>query len=92
MKILVTAGNTQTVIDRVRCITNVFSGRTGAQIAAEAFERGHAVTLVTSHPEVLTTVPAVTRIFTALPPGSRFHEDRMRPRLSPGRRPGPRRR
>lgn len=59
MKILVTAGNTQTTIDQVRCITNVFSGRTGAQIAAEAFERGHAVTLLTSHPEVLASVPAV---------------------------------
>ena len=59
MKILVTAGNTQTLIDHVRCITNVFSGRTGAQIAAEAFERGHAVTLLTSHPEVLETVRAL---------------------------------
>jgi phosphopantothenate---cysteine ligase (CTP) len=59
VKILVTAGNTQSVIDQVRCITNVFSGRTGAQIAAEAFERGHAVTLLTSHPEVLTSVPGV---------------------------------
>jgi phosphopantothenate-cysteine ligase/phosphopantothenoylcysteine decarboxylase/phosphopantothenate--cysteine ligase len=59
VKILVTAGNTQTVIDQVRCITNVFSGRTGAQIAAEAFERGHAVTLLTSHPEVLASVPGV---------------------------------
>jgi phosphopantothenate-cysteine ligase/phosphopantothenoylcysteine decarboxylase/phosphopantothenate--cysteine ligase len=59
VKILVTAGNTQTVIDQVRCITNVFSGRTGAQIAAEAFDRGHTVTLLTSHPEVLASVPAV---------------------------------
>ena len=59
MKILVTAGNTQTTIDQVRCITNVFSGRTGAQIAAEAFDRGHAVTLLTSHPEVLASVPGV---------------------------------
>jgi phosphopantothenate-cysteine ligase/phosphopantothenoylcysteine decarboxylase/phosphopantothenate--cysteine ligase len=59
VKILVTAGNTQTLIDRVRCITNVFSGRTGAQIAVEAFERGHAVTLLTSHPEVLERTPAV---------------------------------
>jgi phosphopantothenate-cysteine ligase/phosphopantothenoylcysteine decarboxylase/phosphopantothenate--cysteine ligase len=46
------------MIDRVRCITNVFSGRTGAQIAGEAFERGHTVTLLTSHPEVLGAVPA----------------------------------
>lgn len=54
MKILVTAGNTQTPIDRVRCITNIFTGRTGATIACEAAARGHAVTLFTSHPD---TVP-----------------------------------
>jgi phosphopantothenoylcysteine synthetase/decarboxylase len=54
MNVLVTAGNTQTPIDRVRCITNVFSGRTGARVAAEAAVRGHAVTLLTSHPEVVT--------------------------------------
>jgi phosphopantothenate---cysteine ligase (CTP) len=58
MNILVTAGNTQTPVDRVRCITNVFSGRTGAQIAARAFDRGHAVALLTSHPEVLASLPA----------------------------------
>jgi phosphopantothenate-cysteine ligase/phosphopantothenoylcysteine decarboxylase/phosphopantothenate--cysteine ligase len=57
MNILVTAGNTRTPIDRVRCITNVFSGRTGAQIAATAFDRGYAVTLLTSHPEVLAAIP-----------------------------------
>jgi phosphopantothenate---cysteine ligase (CTP) len=59
VKILVTAGNTQAMIDRVRCITNVFSGRTGAQIATEAFERGYTVTLLTSHPDVLGSMPAV---------------------------------
>ncbi|MBX9579057.1 MAG: bifunctional phosphopantothenoylcysteine decarboxylase/phosphopantothenate synthase [Gemmataceae bacterium] len=59
MNVLVTAGNTQTPIDRVRCITNVFSGRTGAQVAAAAFDRGHTVTLLTSHPDVLAAVPAV---------------------------------
>lgn len=53
MKILVTAGNTQTPIDEVRCITNIFSGRTGAQIAMEAHRRGHEVTLLTSHPDVI---------------------------------------
>jgi phosphopantothenate-cysteine ligase/phosphopantothenoylcysteine decarboxylase/phosphopantothenate--cysteine ligase len=58
MNVLVTAGNTQTPVDRVRCITNVFSGRTGAQVAAAAFDRGHAVTLLTSHPDVLAAVPA----------------------------------
>jgi phosphopantothenoylcysteine synthetase/decarboxylase len=53
MKILVTAGNTQAPIDRVRCITNIFTGRTGAQIALEAHRRRHHVVLLTSHPEVV---------------------------------------
>ncbi len=53
MRVLVTAGNTQVPIDRVRCITNVFTGRTGARLALHAGERGHAVTLLTSHPEVI---------------------------------------
>jgi phosphopantothenoylcysteine synthetase/decarboxylase len=50
MHVLVTAGNTQVFIDRVRCLTNVFTGRTGARVAAEADGRGHAVTLLTSTP------------------------------------------
>src|SRR3954468_21939469 len=58
MNLLVTAGNTRTPVDRVRCITNVFSGRTGAQIAAHAHDRAHSVTLFTSHPEVLDKIPA----------------------------------
>ncbi|HSQ54202.1 MAG TPA: phosphopantothenoylcysteine decarboxylase [Gemmata sp.] len=58
MNILVTAGNTQTPVDRVRCITNVFSGRTGAHIAARGYDRGHTVVLLTSHPEVLDAIPA----------------------------------
>jgi phosphopantothenate-cysteine ligase/phosphopantothenoylcysteine decarboxylase/phosphopantothenate--cysteine ligase len=58
MRILVTAGNTQTPIDRVRAITNVFSGRTGTRIAVRAFDRGHSVTLLTSHPEVLAESPS----------------------------------
>lgn len=53
MNILVTAGNTQTPIDQVRCITNIFSGRTGTRIAVEAARRGHAVTLLTSRPEIV---------------------------------------
>ncbi len=53
MRIFVTAGNTQVLIDRVRCITNIFTGRTGAGIALEAHRRGHDVTLATSHPEVI---------------------------------------
>lgn len=53
MRILVTAGNTQTPIDAVRCITNIFTGRTGTRIALEAARRGHRVVLLTSHPEVV---------------------------------------
>jgi phosphopantothenate-cysteine ligase/phosphopantothenoylcysteine decarboxylase/phosphopantothenate--cysteine ligase len=53
MKILITTGNTQTPIDQVRCITNIFTGRTGTRIALQAHERGHAVCLLTSHPEVV---------------------------------------
>lgn len=34
MRVLVTAGATQVPIDRVRAITNVFTGRTGTQVAA----------------------------------------------------------
>jgi phosphopantothenoylcysteine synthetase/decarboxylase len=53
MNILITAGNTQTPIDRVRCITNVFTGRTGGGIALACHDRGHYVTLLTSHPETV---------------------------------------
>ena len=53
MNLLVTAGNTQTPIDRVRAITNIFTGRTGSNIALHALARGHTVTLLTSHPEVI---------------------------------------
>jgi phosphopantothenate-cysteine ligase/phosphopantothenoylcysteine decarboxylase/phosphopantothenate--cysteine ligase len=57
MNLLVTAGNTQTPIDRVRCITNIFSGRTGARIAWAAHDRGHAVMLLTSQPQVVAELP-----------------------------------
>jgi phosphopantothenate---cysteine ligase (CTP) len=56
MRILVTAGNTQVPIDRVRVITNVFTGRTGTLIALEAVKRDHEVTLLTSHPELLSVL------------------------------------
>src|SRR5262245_7820266 len=53
MKILVTAGNTLVPIDRVRGITNIFTGRTGASIAVCGHDRGHDVTLLTSHPDLV---------------------------------------
>jgi phosphopantothenoylcysteine synthetase/decarboxylase len=52
MNILVTAGNTQAPIDRVRAITNIFTGRTGTSIALAGHQHGHQVTLLTSHPEL----------------------------------------
>jgi len=52
MKFLVTAGNTQTPLDRVRCITNIFTGQTGTRIAREAHARGHDLCLLTSHPNL----------------------------------------
>jgi phosphopantothenoylcysteine synthetase/decarboxylase len=54
MRLLVTAGSTQTPIDQVRCITTPFSGRTGTGIALRARDRGHFVTLLTSHPAVVS--------------------------------------
>ena len=56
MNILVTAGNTHVPIDRVRVITNIFTGRTGAAIAVHAHARRHTVTLLTSHPEAVATI------------------------------------
>jgi phosphopantothenoylcysteine synthetase/decarboxylase len=53
MNILITAGNTQTPIDRVRSITNIFTGRTGGGIALACHDRGHEVTLLTAHPEAV---------------------------------------
>jgi phosphopantothenoylcysteine synthetase/decarboxylase len=61
MNILVTAGNTLVPIDRVRGITNIFTGRTGAAIARRAWERGHHVTLLTSHPETAENQPSSER-------------------------------
>jgi phosphopantothenoylcysteine synthetase/decarboxylase len=46
LSILITAGNTIVPIDRVRCITNIFTGRTGLGIALTAYQRGHHVHLL----------------------------------------------
>jgi phosphopantothenate---cysteine ligase (CTP) len=72
MNILITAGNTLVPIDQVRCITNIFSGRTGALIAVHAHERGHRVTLLTSHPE------AVAELDRPAPTGERWKLFRYR--------------
>ena len=66
MHILVTAGNTLVPIDRVRCITNIFTGRTGTAIALHCRDQGHEVCLLTSHPDLVsrmreTGTPAADR-------------------------------
>lgn len=53
MNLLITAGSTQSSIDRMRCVTSVFTGRTGTAIARTAWGRGHTVTLATSRPDAL---------------------------------------
>ncbi len=71
MNFFITAGNTLSMIDQVRCVTNIFSGRTGASIAQAAWGRGHRVTLTTSHPEALAefgiNFRALPERFTVLP-------------------------
>ena len=53
MNLLVTAGNTLVLIDRVRCLTNVFTGRTGAAIALEGQRRqGQERSGIGGHPQL----------------------------------------
>lgn len=49
MKVLVTAGVTRVMIDKVRCITSIFTGRTGDWIAKYFFNQGDEVVLITSN-------------------------------------------
>src|SRR5262245_228959 len=71
MRLLITAGNTQAPIDRVRCLTNIFSGKTGTSIALEAHARGHDIRLLTSHPEAVRALQApgadLAKSWTVLP-------------------------
>lgn len=57
MRVLVTAGNTMTMIDSVRGITNIFRGRTGHQIADQMRDAGHEVILLTSSPDLVRSHP-----------------------------------
>ena len=60
MNFLITAGSSQAPIDRVRCVTNAHSHRTGTTLARTAWVRGHNVTILTSEPESLTDLPDPT--------------------------------
>jgi phosphopantothenate-cysteine ligase/phosphopantothenoylcysteine decarboxylase/phosphopantothenate--cysteine ligase len=61
-KILITAGNTQTPIDKVRAITNIFKGKTGTDIAKYFAEKDCAVTLITSNPDLVAEIPENLRL------------------------------
>ena len=52
-KVLITGGSTRTMIDKVRAVTNIFSGRTGANISKYFQENGYDVTFITSNPLVV---------------------------------------
>ncbi len=65
MRILVTAGPTREMIDAVRFLSNLSSGRTGYAIAGAARDLGHAVTLISGpvalpRPSGLDFVPVVS--------------------------------
>ncbi len=68
MNFLITAGSTQSSIDRFQCVTSVFTGRTGTAVARTAWGRGHTVTLATSRPDALVEFGINYR-----DPGERFH-------------------
>lgn len=55
MRVLVTAGNTMVMIDRVRGISNIFHGKTGHMIADQMRDAGHEVTLLTSSPHLVSS-------------------------------------
>lgn len=53
-RVLVTAGSTAVMIDKVRCITNIFKGRTGNTIAHYLQKTGkYEVDLITSNNEMV---------------------------------------
>lgn len=74
MNILITAGNTHAPIDRVRVVTNIFSGRTGANLARTAWSRGHKVTILTSHPDTVPDIPTEVQKHVTVTPYQTFDD------------------
>ena len=67
MKILVSAGPTRELIDDVRFLSNLSSGRTGYAVAEAARDAGHEVTLVSgpvhlSPPSGISVLPVVSAL------------------------------
>jgi phosphopantothenoylcysteine decarboxylase / phosphopantothenate---cysteine ligase len=63
-KVLVNAGATFEKMDEIRGITNLSSGKTGVEIAKEAFVRGADVTLICAQLDV--TVPHIFNVINVL--------------------------
>ncbi len=65
MKLLVTSGATREPIDEVRFLSNVSTGRTGAQLADALANRGHTVTLFAGEAAVRPTATPDVRTFSS---------------------------
>lgn len=64
MRVLVTAGSTEIPIDKVRCISNIFRGRTGTETAGYFSTKDHYVVLLTSSPELVSKYSNITEVVT----------------------------
>jgi len=63
-RILITSGATAESIDPIRILTNRSSGKTGVELALEAYRRGAEVTIVhRNRPDILHDVPDINEIF-----------------------------
>lgn len=62
--VLVTAGSTVVMIDKVRAITNIFKGKTGTAIAEYFSGKGGHVTLVTSNPAIAKRLEPKVRVIS----------------------------
>jgi phosphopantothenoylcysteine decarboxylase/phosphopantothenate--cysteine ligase len=74
LRVLVTAGGTREAIDPVRFIGNRSSGKMGHAIATQATRRGAAVTLVTTVPGAVATMPPGVEVVTVTT-AQEMHDD-----------------
>ena len=65
MKLLVTAGATREPIDAVRFLSNVSTGRTGAELAAALAARGHEVLLLRGTGAVAAPAGVDSQVFSS---------------------------
>ncbi|HEY9247925.1 MAG TPA: phosphopantothenoylcysteine decarboxylase, partial [Rariglobus sp.] len=65
MRILITSGATREPIDAVRFLSNVSTGRTGALLADDLAQHGHAVTLLRGEAAASAGRVAATEVFSS---------------------------